>query len=307
MLFFLLLLLLTIQSIFIVLINKPSLWTILSICKSNSLYFFHKEKIRKKYIRKRAFSFILSRKMRGSMTLETALVFPIFLFAIFSLIALIDVVRIESCMDVAVSESGNEISLEYYSGCVTDLTLPVLVSQKINSFLEDNLSSEDKKKLSSTITVTNMSISQASGKVNFQVDYSITPDFQFFGLNKIYLSSTYCGHTWSGYTLQEKPEEMVFITDRATVYHTDKNCTYLNLTIYEVRYEELETKRNNNCRKYKKCSFCNMMSNTGTVFITAEGECYHNIRTCIGLTRYIYTVPLSMVSNKQECLRCGEK
>ncbi len=288
--------------------NKPSLraTTPLNLQIITSEIKFYSKKTYAHNPEKRVSSFISQKKLKGSMTLEAALILSIFLFSVFSLISLISVIKIKSCVDIAVCQVGNEVAIKKYSEYPSDILLPVYIKNKLESFLEENLSRQDMKKLHSKICVTDISIFNEEEIVFFRVDYSIIPDFYMLGVERIKLNTTYYGHSWQGYTATKQEETMVFLTENASVYHTDKNCTHMKLTIKEVSYDDLNILRNNEGSKYDECRFCNNITNKSIVYITPEGECYHNIKGCAGLTRSIFTVPYSMISGKQKCIRCGE-
>lgn len=281
--------------------NKPSLRAY------KPVLFNHKKPICIcEHLKKRASSFISYKSVKASMTLEAALVLPVFLFAVLSLISTINIMKIKSCMDVAVAEAGNEIAIENYGGYVGDLAMPLYVRQKINAFLDKNLSPKDAENISKYIFVTDISLFEEENIVAFRVDYRVTPNFGILGLSSVKLHTTYYGHSWLGYEKKEEKETMVYISKEANVYHLNKNCTHLNVTIKEIPYANLDNYRNNSREKYKICSFCDNLTNNGTVYITPEGSNYHKIETCIGLTRSIYTVPLSTVLHKNVCTRCGK-
>lgn len=254
---------------------------------------------------KRAFSFISKKCLMASMTLEASLVLPVFLFVVLSLISVFDIVKIKGCMDVAVAEAGNEITLESYGGYVEGLITPVYINHKIQTFLKKNLSEADMERLSKYIFVTDISFLEEENILKFRVDYSLTPDLGFLGLNQVKLHTTYYGHNWLGYAAGKDTETMVYISDNAEVYHTDKACSYLNVEIKAVPYSGLAGRRNESRHIYYKCNLCDEIVNNELVYITPEGKNYHSIRNCIGLTRSIYTVPLSTVSHKKRCSRCG--
>lgn len=280
--------------------NKPSLRGLHPVP-----FCFIKTEVYCKYSLKRVSSFVSCTVKKASMTLEAAFVMPLFLFACLSLISAMNVMKIKSCMDVAVAEAGNAIALESYGEYVGSSLKPLYIRQKIDTFLDKNLQKGDREKLSDSILVTDASFLE-DNIVSFRVDYKVTPDFGLLGLSSVKLHATYYGHNWLGYEAKKETETMVYISKEASVYHLDKNCTYLNLTINEVSYSSLKNYRNNSREKYKECSFCDGIINAGVVYITPEGNSYHNIKTCIGLTRSIYTVPLSTVSHKKVCTRCGE-
>ena len=281
--------------------NKPSLRVKLPVI-SNHIVFINQHH----YSEKRVSSFASNGRFKASMTIEAALVLPTFLFAMLSLISIFNVMKLKGCMDVAVAEAGNEISIENYGEYVGDLLVPVYIRMKIDTFLNKNLSKEDIDKLSDYIFVTDISFTEEENIVAFRVDYKVIPDFGMLGLIPVKLHTTYYGYSWLGYESTEESEKMVFISKNASVYHLDKDCTYLNIEIRQVPYSSLEEYRNGSGKKYGVCGFCKSLPNNGTIYITSEGENYHTIETCIGLTRSIYTVPLSTVSDKRSCTRCGE-
>lgn len=255
---------------------------------------------------KRASVFISEKYVKASMTLEAALVLPLFLFAVLSLLSIFDIMKIKSCMDIAVAEVGNEIAVECYGGYVGDLIKPLYISFKIQSFLDKNLSEEDSEKISKDILVTDISFLEEENILKFRVDYKVTPDFGMLGLKPIRLHTKYYGHNWLGYTADKDTETMVYTSNAATVYHTDKNCTYLNITVKEIPWDSVDKYRSDSGHIYQKCNLCDELENTGKVYITVDGKNYHNVENCIGLTRSIYTVPLSTLSNKKVCSRCGK-
>ena len=82
------------------------------------------------------------------------------------------------------------------------------------------------------------------------------------------------------------------------------NYNNTGMSIMEIPYINIKVYRNNSGEKYKSCHFCNSRSPGKTVYITPEGDGYHTIQNCIGLTRSIYTVPISRVKGKRVCQGC---
>jgi hypothetical protein len=105
---------------------------------------------------------------------------------------------------------------------------------------------------------------------------------------------------------QNTKEEMVYVTENATVYHTNQNCTYLKLSTKSISSSMLTTARNKYGGKYRECEVCFTEGDLipGTVFITEQGNCYHKNAACSSLKRTISMVPLSEVAHLPECKRC---
>ena len=61
---------------------------------------------------------------------------------------------------------------------------------------------------------------------------------------------------WNGYQKDRKGNEdgqIVYITEKGTVWHSDYQCSYLQLSIQYVQYSELQNMRNEGGGKYHKC------------------------------------------------------
>ncbi len=104
----------------------------------------------------------------------------------------------------------------------------------------------------------------------------------------------------------DSKEEMVYIAENATVYHTNQLCTHLRLSTKSISASMLETVRNKNGGKYYKCGNCFHQGDPipGTVFITDQGNRFHKNTACSGLKRTVSKVALSKVSHLPECKRC---
>ena len=99
-------------------------------------------------------------------------------------------------------------------------------------------------------------------------------------------------------------DEWVYITPYGTVYHRERTCRYLDLSIRAVSRSSLLTLRNADREIYRKCESCGTSGN-GTVYVTDYGVRYHSSLSCNGLKRTIYMVKLSQVGGRKACSKCG--
>lgn len=107
---------------------------------------------------------------------------------------------------------------------------------------------------------------------------------------------------------EESTEELVYITETGAVYHTNKYCTHLNLSIRAVESQTLATLRNNNGGKYYACELCNGVPEaSGIVYLTVHGDRYHGRADCQGLKRTWMAIPLSQVGERRQCTRCQQQ
>lgn len=122
-------------------------------------------------------------------------------------------------------------------------------------------------------------------------------------------------HAWTGRDLEENsglPSEeenrLVYVTEYGSVYHTRSECTYLELQIRRVPAALVPGMRNAGGERYHACEKCVGKGGMhGLVYITGEGECYHNSSRCSGLTRKVHLVPVSEAEGMHICSRCAAK
>ncbi|MBP5773649.1 MAG: hypothetical protein J6W35_06220 [Eubacterium sp.] len=111
---------------------------------------------------------------------------------------------------------------------------------------------------------------------------------------------------WTGIDMVE-PGEIVYVTKHGVVYHRSKECKHLIIHINEVTLAQADMMRNDSGHKYKRCSYCirQKMSSLSNVFITPDGDCYHNSLDCLGLTRNVIEIDIKDVGDKGPCSSCG--
>ena len=102
----------------------------------------------------------------------------------------------------------------------------------------------------------------------------------------------------------EEGEEVVYVTDYGTVYHRSLECRHLKLSIRQVSQEEAGELRNGSGGRYYPCERC-WKQKSGFVYITEEGNRYHESLNCSGLSRRIHTLPLSQAGGRPPCSVCG--
>ena len=113
-------------------------------------------------------------------------------------------------------------------------------------------------------------------------------------------------HVWNGYQRGYYPDdETVFVTKDSEVYHRDRNCSHLKLSIKETTGSDIESLRNDSGSRYRQCGICHSSLSDGILYITSDGDRYHNSIDCSGLKRTVYAVYLSEVRDKRPCSRCS--
>ena len=253
----------------------------------------YKEKIKKINVSQGKRVYLFTSK--GSITLEAAIVITIFMLAILSVISYITVLNKQLHNQKQINNMGIALSkLNYYKQCTEkskkyseDLGL---LESGVQSFKQ---SGEIEKKTSE------------EGVIDIVFPYIVRIPY----INKPIVLTQRCYlKDWTGYDLT-KEQELVYITKNGKVYHVTKECTHLSLKISKIGVIELKIKRNCYGQVYNRCSICvNKKGTLGSeVFITEDGNKYHNSLMCSGLLRNIITVEKSKVKNMPPCSRCSGK
>ncbi len=102
----------------------------------------------------------------------------------------------------------------------------------------------------------------------------------------------------------EKTESTVYVTEHGKVYHKDRNCTHIHLSIRMVSKQQALVLRNKYGARYKPCEHCGKRAGS-SVYITTDGDRYHSSRQCSGLKRTVREMKESEVQGMRACSRCG--
>ena len=207
---------------------------------------------------------------KGSLTVESALVLPVFLFCVITMISFMDVYKLQTEHLTALCQKTMRQGAEAYrSGAAGDITLtddyfyaPVQALIPLPPVSFHN-------------SVTVNAWSGTDGAMQDVVRGSAA-------------------------------ERMVYMTVTGHVIHKDPHCSYLDIKIMAVSGETVADRRNTGGERYHACEHCSRgAAPAGTVFITDGGTRYHNLATCSGLKRTVRLIPESEASGCGYCSRCG--
>lgn len=242
---------------------------------------------------------------RGSMTLEAALVVPIFFFAMLALVYLLEMMSIRMTVHHALHSVGREIAQAAY-------TSPMISAYGIKQHMIQNIG---KERLDKSIIVggaEGLDCSQSrsdwnTAVITLSVSYNLEIPVLMFRIPLDRQEDEVKVKGWTGYAAGEvgdQDREVVYVTDHGLVYHKDLSCTYLALSVRAVNREEMETLRNQSGGKYDACQYCKADSGGNVCYVTDYGESYHTSLDCSRLKRNIYAVPLEEASMLGGCSKC---
>lgn len=208
---------------------------------------------------------------KASLALETALVLPMFLLGMVTVISFMDIYRIQTEHLQALCEKTKEAGMYAYvldGKGPEEITLPdVYAYTPIGAFVP-------------------------------------LPKVWMHNTVKVHAWTGADETAFSGET--REPEEMVYVTETGTVYHKEAGCRYLKVSINQISGSSLTHARNDSGQKYSPCESCSRNQEpSGVVYVTSSGNRYHNLATCSGLKRTVKLVKESQLGGMHACSSCG--
>ena len=240
----------------------------------------------------------------GSISVEAALVTPIFFLAVCCLCYLLEIMSIQSYVRGALHDTAREIAKEVY---MMPAVSPSKVEEKMVSYIgSERLNRSIVKGGSTGLDASGTVIMPGNGIIQMHVEYEILLPISMFGKLTMACEDGFRIKGWNGYSqngMFTPREDIVYITETGVVYHKDYHCTYLELSIQMVTKDSVSSMRNEYGEKYHACGICG--GNGKKVYITGQGNRYHSSLGCSGLKRKVYAVPVSEALGKGACSRCG--
>lgn len=249
----------------------------------------------------------------GSLTVETALVLPIFLFVFISLLYFLVVIQYTNCVLEGVHQTAKDMAIKSYAiskninstGYVGSVALSeTYVRANVNKYLTNvDMKTGSINYIKSTI---NNDLIDIIAEEKIQIPYSFLGNNRFFLLERVYI------HPWTGYNEStainpstNSSEELVYITSSGSVYHKNRNCSHLKVNPKPISNSELLTKRNVEGGKYYPCEYCRPTKSSRISYITDFGNRYHSSMNCGAITRDIHTIKISEAGSRRACRDCG--
>ncbi len=261
---------------------------------------------------------LTSKKPAGTLTAETAVVLPLFLFAMVSLLYINETLRYSNIVQEQLHECAKAMSGAAYAenklsggalGAGGGILSGVAISQ---TYVQSRVSSGLTKAGIRPGTITYLrSKYNDKGVIDLVAVEELSLPFDIFGIGSFRFIDRARIHAFTGYEPsgisdpENADEEIVYITASGEVYHKNRNCPHLNIKPSAVSPAEIEKKRNSSGGKYYPCEYCRADKGAGVYYVTAYGDRYHTSVTCQGLKRDVRAVPLSKVGGRRACRTCG--
>lgn len=220
----------------------------------------------KKHFRQKIFFGVLKKGLKASMTVETAFILPLFLLGVATLICFMDVMKVQTEKISHLCEMAMEEGVYAYQDGEKH---PIIDIQEV---------------------------------YDYRLPVSIVP------LPAMRITNRGRVHSWIGMDRREggnESEDMVYMAVSGSVYHTNPQCSYVDISIRQEEGAEVENKRNLQGSKYTPCESCAKgQEPANIVYITGQGRRYHNRVSCSKLKRTVRLIPISDVEGYPQCSRC---
>lgn len=272
----------------------------------------------------------LARKLRAGMTVEAAMALPVFLLFLLNLGSAIEMIRLHGNLQTALWETGSKLAVYGYALGNEESLRSVeqedpwwkemagiafsylyIKDQVVDYLGEQYLEASPLSHGTDGLQFWESEIVQPNGEMEITLTYGISPWCSLTGFLPFRMANRYHAHIWNGYDIvgnsggSEEDLVTVYVTETGKVYHRDRNCTHLCLSIQAIAAGTQGNYRNENGGKYLECEKCRGEPATGTLYIAREGDCFHYSRECSGLKRTVISILLKDAEDYRSCSRCG--
>lgn len=254
--------------------------------------------------------------IRGSMTVEAAVILPLVLLFFLHLGSCMEMLRLHGRLAFALWQTGRELTV--YGAAmegtgegsgIPDLAVSYLyVDSRVKQILgRDYLDSSPLTYGSQGLNYLASEYLEDEDAVNIIITYQVNPKITMFHFPYFRMVSRYYGRAWTGYAVGEETGRTVYVyvTDEGEVWHCRADCSYLKLSIYEAAPETVWMLRNRDGERYRACSRCEDWPVCNLVYLTEEGNRYHTVRGCPALLRSIRAIEWRENIPYRPCSRCG--
>lgn len=313
-------------------------WILCHLFSKNKIEF--PLRVRKKKLSGKTF-FFASHGVRGSLTVEAAFVMPLVIFIVAAFSYLMMVMGLQIKLQEALDMAGRRLASYAYVyeqiGTIAFETEEEVMQEEpgLRDLMRYGLNSAYAWKLvrdyagedwlerycilngKNGVWIAGGDMLSEDGMIDLVLHYTVRIPYLPMENIGIHLVSRCRVKAWTGFekkvaeTEEQAEEEMVYITETGTVYHTNINCTHLKLSVDEVALYNLDYMRNQNGGKYYACERCFRNSDGSgggmeRVFIAKTGDRYHCDKGCSGLKRTVREIAISQVGERNQCKRCAQ-
>ena len=245
---------------------------------------------------------------KASFTLEAAVIIPLLAGFFVSILFFFQVLVIQQEVEKTLQYTGRTLEVSAYGENQNKSLIDFGKAELVFSKELRNSSCPMQYVKGNKINLDAFSSSVEENYVWLYARYEVQLPISFFGNKGIPVTQSVKTRKWTGYhgwKEEENADAFVYVTQHGSVYHESLDCAYLDLSIRSVSVNEVKNLRNKNGAKYYSCAACG--GETGNVYITDYGSCYHTSLSCSGLKRIVYMIRKSQTGGYGACSKCANE
>ncbi len=276
------------------------------------------------------FTFFLA-KITAGMTVEATILLPIFMFFMLNMGSALEMIRLHGNLQLSLWDVGRKVALYSYGAEVVELledretaNLVQRLAEKAfaGTYVKAKTAEQAGEKYldespivggSDGLFMMESDIFTEDDCVELYMTYSVKPFGGLPGNVNFRMANKYYAHLWNGYEIPgtvDTEQAVAYLAENAAVYHLDRKCTHLLLSVKCIFTDEIAQARNSYGERYEECKKCVVPAGDlykQVCYIAEDGECYHWDVDCSGLKRTVRKVTMEEAMAYAPCSRCAAK
>lgn len=244
----------------------------------------------------------------GSMTVEAALVLPLFLFGAVTLLIPCSMMNRERQVQAVLERVAEDISQMAYGASIMEHGLP---EGTWTAYAEVQVRRQLNLPGIRELSLSGSSLLEDGENIKLVAGYYLQYPFPIFRKEGVMKTNQSCRRAWigkeggkDGASGEQEADPTVYVGKDSSRYHESRTCHYLYNRWNKVSWEEVEDYRNTSGGKYYPCSRC-VHGSGGWVYLMPGGSSYHNSMSCSAVTAYVRAVKKSQVEHLGACSYCS--
>lgn len=265
-------------------------------------------------------------KVKGSMTVEAALGFTLFLFFMALMAAPLSVMDTRRQVQAGLEAEGERIAQYAYAaadfaeigepGLLSDLSRSGLLSglsrEAVCRTVENRVKTAEGTGRAVDFSAAKSRILEDGETIDLIVDYAIRLPFPVFFLDEIPQQARCIRRAWTGKDglgaegrgRGDEENEIVYMGKDGSRYHRSRTCHYLYNDLRAVPAAEVKDLRSQSGNRYRPCAVCGGLGGP-VAYVMPSGESYHFRKDCSSIAAYVRAVPLKSVEHLGACSYCS--
>lgn len=281
------------------------------------------------------------RRIRGSLTVEAAMAFPLFLFAMLVWLGLFPLLQTEQEVTEALHVSARRVAAVYGPQKTGDASAETSAKSAESGNTAEGRQQKKEQGGEGDFLVQAASLAAvraATGRylrtegcwtdciaggiqgisyrgsdfsgdyVYLQAEYFVKLPISFWKIRRLPVKVRVRARKWTGNSEEADngaDSGWMYVTQYGSAYHKSLSCRYLDLTARTVSREQVSGLRNKDGGRYYRCG-C-VKKGSAAVYITDYGTEYHGDPECRHLSRNIFKVRSGETGARHACKGCCGK